>query len=109
MAEEIRGAQTNTSEQANAPKDSTDQQQAQKIIGEGSATVNTGATPTPVPNDGATSTGASASPAQVQQAADVEPKKADGFVHAGGRRGANHRRCAAQRARQNPRRESRRG
>jgi ferredoxin len=34
---EIRGAQTNTSDQANAPKDNTEQQAAQAIIGEGTA------------------------------------------------------------------------
>src|SRR4028119_1612586 len=34
---EIRSAQTNTSEQSNAPKDSTEQQAAQSIIGEGTA------------------------------------------------------------------------
>jgi NADH-quinone oxidoreductase subunit G len=37
MAEEIRGAQTNPSEADKAPKDSTAQQQGQKIIGEGQA------------------------------------------------------------------------
>ncbi len=76
MAEEIRGAQVNTSEQANAPKDSTDQQQAQKVIGEGSATVSTGGTPTPPTSDGGTQTGAPApSSSQVQQASDVEKKE----------------------------------
>ncbi|MES2459686.1 MAG: NADH-quinone oxidoreductase subunit NuoG [Armatimonadota bacterium] len=42
---EISTAQTNTSDQANAPKESTDQQAAQQIIAEGSATVNVGANP----------------------------------------------------------------
>ena len=74
---EIRGAQTNTSEQANAPKESTDQQQAQKIIGEGSATVSTGATPTPCADRWRQRKPVrTASPAQVQQAANVEPKQA---------------------------------
>lgn len=42
MPDEIRGAQTNATEQANAPKDSTAQQAAQQVIAEGSATVNVG-------------------------------------------------------------------
>ena len=40
---EIRGAQTNTSDAANAPKESTDQQAGQRTIGEGSAAQGGGA------------------------------------------------------------------
>jgi NADH-quinone oxidoreductase subunit G len=51
MADEIKTAQTNPSEQNNAPKESTDQQQAQKIIAENSAAQGT---PNPTPGGAAT-------------------------------------------------------
>ena len=73
---EIRGAQTNTSEQANAPKDSTDQQLAQKIIGENDAIASAGANPTSVPTDGGTKVGPPVGADAVQKAADVEKKEA---------------------------------
>ena len=72
---EVSGAQTNASEQANAPKDSTTQQAAQQIIAEGSATVNVGKNPAD-PASGATTPGQGATPggkAAVQQAANPQP------------------------------------
>lgn len=87
MADEIRGAQTNTSEQANAPKDSTEQQAAQQIIGEGSATVNVGKDATD-PASGATTPGAvpnaSSTPASGEPSANtpVNTQTAERIVQA---------------------------
>jgi NADH-quinone oxidoreductase subunit G len=77
---EISSAQTNISEQANAPKESTSQQSAQQTIAEGSATVNVGANPAN-PASGATkpSEAAPAPPSggtpAVEKAAQSEPAK----------------------------------
>ncbi len=77
---EISTAQTNTSEQANAPKESMAQQSAQQAIAEGSATVNVGADPAN-PASGATkpSEAAPAAPnggmSAIEKAAQPEPMK----------------------------------
>ena len=77
---EISTAQTNPSEQANAPKESTSQQSAQQAIAEGSATVNVGADPAN-PASGATkpSDAAPAPPSggmpDVLKAAQVDARK----------------------------------
>ena len=77
---EISTAQTNTNEQANAPKESMAQQSAQQTIAEGSATVNVGANPAN-PASGATkpSEAAPAVPSggtsAVEKASQPEPMK----------------------------------
>ncbi len=87
-AAELSSAQTNPSEQANAPKNSTDQQAAQQIIAEGSATVNVGANASD-PASGATTPGTGAGApggvAAVQEAAKPdESKPAVSSTQAGG-------------------------
>lgn len=65
MADEIKTAQTNSGDAEKAPKESTDQQQAQKVIGEQSA-----APGSPNPTPGGDST--------VQQAAKPTEQPAAG-------------------------------
>src|SRR3954468_24633534 len=72
---EIRGAQTNTKEQANAPKESGEQQAAQSTIAEGSAGQGNARQQ---PQEAATDAGKAAAPAEPAQPAASSTQAAGG-------------------------------